>query len=164
VRTWKSVSRRPDGQGARVRLLATITIAAGVAALAAVSPVSADESGLALSGSYMRLIIPSRPAAGYFTLENTSDADRVLVGAASPGCGSVMLHKSESKNGVETMMPVKSVAVPAHQSISFAPGGYHLMCMAPTASLKPGGSVPVTLKFEEGGTLIGDFPVHGVGS
>ncbi len=61
------------------------------------------------------------------------------------------------------MTPVKSVPVPAHQSISFAPGGYHLMCMAPTASLKPGSSVPVTLKFEDGGTLTADFPVRGVG-
>ena len=136
---------------------------AGMVMLAGAPTAGADEAGLALSGPYMRLIIPARPAAGYFTLENNSDADHALVGAASPGCGSVMLHKSESKDGVETMMPVKSVPVPAHQSLSFAPGGYHLMCMAPTASLKPGNSVPVTLKFEDGGTLTGDFPVRGVG-
>jgi periplasmic copper chaperone A len=155
-------SRRPAGRVVRVRRLAAVAMVVGVAALAA-EPAAADEAGLALSGPYMRLIIPARPAAGYFTLENTGDAARALVGAESPGCGSIMLHKSESKNGVETMMPVASVPVPAHQSISFAPGGYHLMCMAPTASLKPGGSVPVTLKFEDGGTLTGDFPVRGVG-
>jgi periplasmic copper chaperone A len=154
VRTRKPDSRPPGGPVAKVRLLAAVIVAALAAPGVALGPAqaaAADEAGLALSGPYMRLIIPSRPAAGYFTLENNSDADHVLVGAASPGCGSVMLHKSESKNGVETMMPVKSVPVPAHQSISFAPGGYHLMCMAPTASLKPGG------------TLTGDFPVRGVG-
>ena len=155
-------SKRRD-RTTRVRPLAGLAVAATLAALAAAEPAAADEAGLALSGPYMRLIIPARPAAGYFTLENAGDADRALVGAASPGCGSVMLHKSESKNGVETMMPVASVPVPAHQSISFAPGAYHLMCMAPTASLKPGGSVPVTLKFEDGGTLTADFPVRGVG-
>ncbi len=133
---------------------------AGFAALAFAHPAAAAESGLALSDGYVRMIIPSRPAAGYFTLTNNGDSDRVLVGAASPGCGSVMLHQSKSVNGVEQMVPVASVPVPAHQSISFAPGGFHLMCMMPAASMKPGGSVSMTLKFQDGGTLTGDFPVR----
>jgi hypothetical protein len=59
------------------------------------------------------------------------------------------------------MVPVASVDVPPHGSVSFAPGGYHLMCMAPAATLKPGTSVPMTLRFADGGTLTGDFPVRG---
>lgn len=108
----------------------------------------------------MQTTIPSVPGAGYFTLENKGETGRELVGASSPGCGSVMLHKSEEVDGVSTMHHVDGVPVPAHKSITFAPGGYHLMCMSPTASLKPGNSVPVTLTFKNGDKLTGDFPVR----
>lgn len=123
-------------------------------------PALAGETGLVLSGGYMQTTIPTVPAAGYFTLENKGEADRELVGASSPGCGMVMLHKSEEINGVSSMRHVDSMPVPAHKSITFAPGGFHLMCMSPTASLKPGASVPVTLDFKDGGTVTADFPVR----
>jgi len=102
-------------------------------------------------------------AAGYFTLKNNGDVDRVLVEASSPGCESIMMHKSESVGGMEKMLMVDSVPVPAHQSVDFAPGGFHLMCMSPTESMKPGISVPVTLTFEGGISLTSDFPVRSAG-
>lgn len=124
-------------------------------------PASADaaESTLKLSDAWMRVIVPSRPAAGYFKLMNNGDKTIDLTAAASPDCGKLMLHKSVHENGVEKMMMVKSVPVPAHGSISFEPGGYHLMCMSPSANLKPGASTKVTLSFSDGGGLTADFPV-----
>ena len=124
------------------------------------APAWAAGASLAVSGAWMRLIIPERPAAGYFTLTNNSGQARNLVGAQSPACGSLMLHRTESGGGVERMVMVPSVAVPAHGSITFAPGGYHLMCMKPAASMVHGHSVPVTLKFGDGETLSADFPVR----
>ena len=86
---------------------------------------------------------------------------QALVGASSSACGSLMLHQSVTKNGVEQMIMVPKVAVPAHGTLQFAPGGYHLMCMSPAATMRPGQSVPVTLQFEGGGTLSASFPVRG---
>jgi hypothetical protein len=111
----------------------------------------------------MRTIIPSRPAAGYFTLLNDTDKPRTLVGASSPVCGMLMLHKSVNENGVEKMLMQKRIAVPARGSLTFSPGGYHLMCMSPTKDVAVGHSVPVTLKFGDGTALIANFPVRGVG-
>jgi len=125
--------------------------------------VAADEHGLEVSGAYMQTTIPSRPAAGYFTLKNNGDVDRVLVEASSPGCESIMMHKSESVGGIQKMLMVDSVPVPAHQSVAFAPGGFHLMCMSPAESMKPGSSVPVTLTFEGGLSLTSDFPIRSAG-
>ena len=157
--TSTAFGRRPVG------LKLGLAAAALTAALAAAAvPASANEAGLVLSGTYLRIIIPSRPAAGYFTLTNNGSADRTLVAASSPACASVMLHKSVSENGVEKMLPVASVVVPAHKSISFAPSGYHLMCMKPDVSVKPGGSVSMTLMFKDGGTVSAGFPVRGVGA
>ena len=101
--------------------------------------------------------MPSLPAAGYFTLINTTAAPARLVGAASPACGTLMLHKSVSGNGEENMLMVPGVTIPAHGRLQFAPGGYHLMCMSPGPAMTPGKSVPVTLRLANGET----FPVRG---
>ncbi len=121
----------------------------------------AAEPGLIISQPWLRLIMPSRPAAGYFILSNPTGRTRTLVGAASPACGSLMLHRSVNDNGQERMEMVESVTVPAHGEVKFAPGGYHLMCMSPTAAAAPGRSVPVTLRFKDGGSLAASFPVRG---
>jgi hypothetical protein len=72
-----------------------------------------------------------------------------------------MLHRSVNDNGQERMEMVASVSVPAHGEVKFAPGGYHLMCMSPTAALARGGSVSVTLRFKDGDSLVASFPVRG---
>jgi len=72
-----------------------------------------------------------------------------LTGASSPACGMLMFHKSETNNGTATMDDMPSVDVPPHGSFSFAPGGYHLMCMNPAPLLKPGARVPVALEFDD---------------
>ena len=123
-------------------------------------PVAAGTNDLTLSDAYVQVTIPSRPAAGYFTLKNNGDKDRVIVGASSPACGSTMLHRSESAGGVETMREVKSVTVPAHGSVKFAPGGLHIMCMSPSEALEPGAITRVTLSFEDGDSLTSDFMVR----
>jgi copper(I)-binding protein len=121
----------------------------------------AGTDGLTLSGGWMRIVITSRPAAGYFLLKNNGPAERKLVGASSSGCGMMMLHQSKTENGIDKMMPVKDVTVPAHGNVRFAPGGYHLMCMHPNAAVKPGKSVPVTLTFDDDTSLTAAFAVHG---
>ena len=125
-------------------------------------PVAAGTNDLTLSDAYVQVTIPSRPAAGYFTLKNTGDKDRVIVGASSPACGSTMLHRSESAGGVETMREVKSVTVPAHGSVKFAPGGLHIMCMSPGEALEPGATTRMTLSFKDGDSLTSDFMVRSV--
>ncbi len=145
---------RPSG-GALLLLCALVgALVAGPAAWAA-------EPGLTVSDPWLRLVLPSRPAAGYLTLSNASDEARVLVGAEASACGMVMLHRSVQENGQERMEMVKSVAVPAHGEVQFAPGGYHLMCMTPGKEVTPGQSVPVTLRFADGGTVTASFPVRG---
>jgi hypothetical protein len=129
--------------------------AAGAAAAAA---------GISVEKPWMRFVIKSRPAAGYFTLKNDTGSAIDLVGASSSACGMMMLHQSKEVNGVEKMLPVKSVSVPPHGSVSFATGGYHLMCMSPGSTIAVGAHVPVTLKFADGTTVTAQFPVKGTGA
>ena len=66
---------------------------------------------------------------------------------------------ADDPDGAPAVM-VDSVDVPAHGSVSFEPGGYHLMCMKPSSAVKPGNSVKMTLGFGDGGTLTADFHVR----
>jgi hypothetical protein len=141
---------------------AAIAFALGLAAAVSAGAAAQTQSaGLSLSGQWFRLVLRSVPAAGYFTLSNDGAAARKLVGAASPACGSLMLHQSVQQGSEDRMAMVSSVAVPAHGQVAFAPGGYHLMCMSPAAAMTPGRSVPVTLRFADGGSLTASFPVRG---
>jgi hypothetical protein len=146
---------RVAGSSLRGRLWGT----AGALVLAVACAAPAGAQDLLISGQWIRSIVPMRPAGGYFTLKNDGDETAVLVGAASPGCASMMLHQSKQVNGVDQMVHVDKVEVPAHGSFKFAPGGYHIMCMKPTDAVKPGKSVSVTLKFADGRTISADFPV-----
>ena len=109
----------------------------------------------------MRVVLPSRPAAGYFTLSNSSATDRTLVGAETPACGKLMLHRSVHQGGQDRMEMMSSVPVPAHGAVKFAPGGNHLMCLSPTADVAPGHALTVTLRFADGATLAAIFAVRG---
>ncbi len=57
------------------------------------------------------------------------------------------------------MVHVDSVPVPAHGSVAFKPGGYHLMCMKPKPAMKPGATVSVSLEFADGTKTVANFAV-----
>jgi copper(I)-binding protein len=129
------------------------------AMLVALPGLAAAQQNMTVEKPWMRYLLPSVPAAGYLTLENNGGADVVLTGAESPACGMLMLHKSEDSSGMSMMMDVPGVTIPAHGSVTLAPGGYHLMCMAPR--MKIGETVNITLLFQDGSKLPAALPVYG---
>ena len=136
-------------------------IGIAMAAVILATPALAEKSTLTISDQVLRMTIPSRPAAGYFKLTNSGDKPRMLVGASSNVCGKTMLHESKMENGSMKMVHVESLVVPPGGSVVFARGGYHVMCMKPDASLKPGETAMITLMFGNGEKLEAEFPVKG---
>jgi copper(I)-binding protein len=133
-------------------------------ALAATPAASAASPDVTVTEGRMQVLLPSRPAAGYFTLENRGNTPLVLSGASAPDCQSLMLHQSTTEGGVARMAMVASVPVPPHGSVRFTPGGYHLMCMQPSgALLTHTGSETVTLRFTGGDSVSAPFAIQGVG-
>ncbi len=90
--------------------------------------------------------------AGYMTLHNHAEKERVLVGAQSPAFGSVMLHKTVIEGDMSKMVHQHMITIPAGGMISFEPNSYHLMMMKPKQPLKAGDKVVVTLSFKDGTT------------
>ncbi|HEY4113027.1 MAG TPA: copper chaperone PCu(A)C [Rhizomicrobium sp.] len=127
------------------------------AAIAA--PRTPSSSDVTISNAWFRALPAKLPAAGYFDLRNDGKITAHLTGAASPACGMLMLHKSSEKGGMSSMEDVQSIDVAPGATVKFAPGGYHLMCMEPTAAMKPGASVAVTLKFSDGSVATAKFAV-----
>jgi len=121
----------------------------------------ANAAGATLSDGWIRRLPGDLPAAGYFTLHNGGAKSVALTGAESPLCGMLMLHKSENMGGMEHMSDVARVDVAPGETVKFAPGGYHLMCMMPAPALKPGGRASVTLIFADGTRLQSQFAVRG---
>ncbi|MGH7101247.1 MAG: copper chaperone PCu(A)C [Acetobacteraceae bacterium] len=136
-----------------------------LAALAIASVVLLPRTSLAASpvtatNPWFRYIMPEVPAGGYMTLNNASAQPLALTGARSTACGMLTLHRTETGGGVDRMVPVAKVMVPAHGTFRFAPGGYHIMCMRP--AMRVGESVLVTLMFADGSRIHVPFPVDGV--
>lgn len=117
--------------------------------------------GLTVSGAWVRVLPGDLPAGAYFTLKNDTDGDVTLTGAAAPDFTRAMLHNSVSRDGVEKMVHVDAVPVPAHGEIRFQPGGYHVMLMKRRHPLKIGESIPITLRFDDGRAVTADFRLRG---
>lgn len=149
----------PASLSMRRRGPAAASLALALALLGA--PALAAGPALTISHQWIRFLTPRIPAAGYFTLSNGTGHPVVLTGAASSDCGQLMLHRSMEKNGMAEMEMVPAITVPAHGSVTFRPGGYHLMCMSPSAAIQPGRHMPVSLRFKDGESLSVDFPVYG---
>jgi hypothetical protein len=148
-------------QTTRGRLLMQADVAACTLVLLLAAAAPAFAADITVEQPSMRFIIKARPAAGYFTLNNATAKPVELTGASSSACGMLMLHQSTQEKGVEKMRMVDKVPVPAHGTVSFAPGGYHLMCMNPKMNV--GDTVPVTLTFAGGEKVTAQFPVKGPG-
>jgi copper(I)-binding protein len=134
-----------------------------LAAITALLPLVSIASGPSVRASHVwiRQAPPGIAVlAGYFTLQNLTDQALTLTSVESRDFGSVEMHRSFVKDGVEQMEPVPSIAIPAHGSVEFKPGGFHLMMMQPKKNMFPGDMAEVTLNFSDGSQLAILAPVR----
>lgn len=92
----------------------------------------------------------SRVHAGYFEIHNSSGTDALLSHASSDAYDSVEVHLSIEKDGVASMRRVEAVKLPAGSSVSFEPGGYHLMLIGPHEAKRAGDKVAIRISLDDG--------------
>jgi periplasmic copper chaperone A len=125
--------------------------------------VTACSDGLTVSDAYIRGLPPGQTVtAAFMTLNNRLDQECRLVGAASPIASSAEIHAHTHHNGAMSMRPVEEVALPAGETVSFEPGGYHLMLFGLQNSLSDGEEYRVTLFFEGCPEVVVTMPVRSV--
>ena len=117
------------------------------------APVIAGD--LEITGAFSRATLPNAPVgAGYLTITNTGTSDDRLVGASSPVAGMTQIHQMKMEGDVMKMNEVEGgLIIPAGQSVTLAPGGFHVMFMQLAQQLTEGSTVPLTLTFEQAGTV-----------
>ncbi len=121
------------------------------------APVGGQETeaqALTIDTPWARPALSGGNSAVYFTIENPGqEADR-LLGAQCDAAQMVQVHMTVMEaDGTSKMMHQEAVDIPAGESISFEPGGLHIMLMNLTEDLQPGQVLPVTLEFENAGAV-----------
>jgi copper(I)-binding protein len=103
-----------------------------------------------VANAWARASVPGQKVGGVY-MDIRSAKHARLLSASSPAAGRVELHNMTIENGVMRMSPVDGITLPAGQSVSLAPGGYHVMLFDLKRELKPGNKLPVVLTFESPG-------------
>lgn len=130
-----------------------------IAAAALLFATAAQAADVQVSEPWFRFLTPQVPSDGYFTIHNNGKSEVALLAAESSACGMLMMHQTMDMGGMSSMQDATRIPVPAGGEVKFAPGGFHLMCMNPTAAMKVGAVVSVTLKLSDKSEVKADFPV-----
>jgi len=93
-------------------------------------------------------------SAAYFIIHNTTQQSDVLVGVAGPVASVIQLHRSVmDTNGIMKMEHTDVVEIPARSSVSFEPGGLHVMLVDLQQDLRGGQQFDLTLTFQNYGDM-----------
>lgn len=138
-----------------------ILAAVAALALAATAEAAAYKVGaLEVGQPWSRPAAAGGNGAGFMTVTNRGKAADALKTVESPASRKVEIHHSSVVNGVMSMKHLETgLALPPGQTVTFGPGGYHLMFIGLAKPLKGGDKLPATLVFQSGARLKVEFLV-----
>ena len=121
---------------------------------------------LEISGAFTRATLPSQPVGGgYVTITNTGDAEDRLIGGTADFAGDVQVHEMAVVNDVMNMRQLADgLVIPAGETVTLEPGGYHLMFMGMGQALVEGQTATVALEFERTGRVEVTFAIAATGA
>jgi len=121
---------------------------------------------LVLEHPWTRATPPNAKAGGGFvTITNTGESDDRLISADADVSQRVEIHEMAVVDGIMRMREMENgIDIPAGETVSLEPGGLHIMFMGLNDGFKKDHLVPVTLTFEQAGTIEVVMPVAAMGS
>lgn len=159
----------------------TTAVAAGLCAVAIGACGDDEESGSAattatatasteVTNAWARITAPTAKQGAVYMTITAPEGDTLTDASVPPSiAGKTELHETTGGTG-ETMNPdemtpeqmaaqmkmmkeVDSIEIPAGKTTMLKPGGYHVMLLDLTDPIEEGEKVPVTLTFEQAGTV-----------
>ncbi len=98
--------------------------------------------------AWTRATVPGQKVAGiYFDIESSADAR--LVGVQTALTKTAETHRMSMEDGVMRMRAVSVVELPAGKTVSFKPGGYHVMLFDLPRQLQAGEQILLELLVED---------------
>lgn len=116
--------------------------------------------GQFVSGAFARPADSAATGGAYLTIINADSTAVALTGAASSYATAVEVHETMDHNGMTHMMARPSLPIGARDSVVMKPGGVHMMLVGLTRALREGDSVPLTLRFSRGDSVLVRVPVR----
>ncbi len=107
--------------------------------------------GLVIEKAWARKTSRTVSAAVYFTIRNDSHDLDYLNGASTDIAETTMIHQSREVDGMMRMDHMEELPIAPGETLTFAPGGYHVMLMGLTKPLEEGDVFTLTLDFEHAG-------------
>jgi periplasmic copper chaperone A len=95
----------------------------------------------------------AKTGAIYMRIENNGDTDDQLISMATDAAERVEMHTSSEENGVASMQKVDAIDLPAHSTIEFKPGKYHVMLIGVDPPLREYDTFKMTLVFAKAGEV-----------
>ena len=122
------------------------------AARLATATLGAQAGAISVTDPYALAVPPGQPnSAVFMTLVNNSKENRALVAAETPSAGVVELHTHVHEDGMMKMRKVDNIEIPAGQTVTLKPSGFHVMLIGLKEKLEPGQEVHMNLIFDKGG-------------
>jgi periplasmic copper chaperone A len=150
---------------------AAIGTALGAVSLAAVSlshaaPADYHVGSLQITQPWARATPQGADSgAAYMTVTNTGSRAERLSCVSSTASQKCQVHEMTMQGGIMKMRPVAGgLAIKPGQTVTFKPGGYHVMLVGLKAPLQQGKTVEATLKVDNGGTVQVEFPIAAIGA
>ena len=124
----------------------------------------ANPTGLEVANA--RLVLPAvsgNPAAVYFDLGNKGDRNVAVRSASIEGASNAQMHDTMEWSGEMTMGEMGPLTIDAGDTVSFEPGGMHVMAFDLDPSLEAGGTTAMTLTVAGGKTVTADVAIVAAG-
>lgn len=116
---------------------------------------------ITITSGYVRETIPgSTVTAAYFTINNLSKKELLLVKLSAEFSDKIELHEHKMADGLMKMREVNGINIPAQSKVVLQPYGYHVMIFDLKRPLKNGEEVEFTLYFEDTPPFNVKLPVH----
>lgn len=131
--------------------------------LTAASAVAADYAakGLKIASPWSRPAAQGATGAGYLSITNTGQSADVLLAVEAPSARSASMHRTAMNGGVMSMREIKGgLAIPPGKTVTFAPGGDHIMLTGLKRKTTAGETIPATLVFQKAGRVAIAFSVQ----
>jgi copper(I)-binding protein len=113
--------------------------------------VANEAAAAASAGPVIHLpAVRGRPGSGYFDYRIEGDRG-ALLSVTSPQAGRIEMHETMTgAHNMSEMRPLARIAVRDGETLSFAPGGRHLMVYDIARTVAAGDQVELILHFERG--------------
>ncbi|GAN69029.1 copper chaperone PCu(A)C [Acetobacter orleanensis] len=111
------------------------------------------QKDITITDTSMQVIGRENHMAGvYFTIRNDGANAHLITDVRSPACRTLVGHHSDQESTSGTLTLFTHLSLPAHTTLVFPYGGYHLRCLDMDNSVQPGQDVSFTFTFLGGST------------